>query len=102
MPADEADALLLAQTHFAEAIHHVRLHRQLLDANHRARRHGRERTGRRLGATVVAWHVQVGFDSRRASRHAVAKCIAEKKWSSSCRPTTRRGRCARLTMKCAS
>lgn len=36
MAADEADALLLAQTHFAEAIHYVGLHGKLFDADRRA------------------------------------------------------------------
>jgi len=52
MAADEADALFLTHTHFAEAIDHVRLHGQLLDANHRASLDGREGASLRFGATV--------------------------------------------------
>ena len=33
MTADEADALFLAQTHFAEAVQYIRLHRELFDAD---------------------------------------------------------------------
>ena len=36
------------------------------------------------------------------SRQAVTKCIAEKKWSSSCRLTMRRGPFVKLTTKCVS
>src|SRR5689334_11161416 len=43
MPADEADALLFAEAHFAEAIQHVRLHGKLLDANRGASFHRRKR-----------------------------------------------------------
>lgn len=40
MAADKADALFLTQTHLAEAIHDIRLHGQLLDANRGACLHG--------------------------------------------------------------
>ena len=40
MAADESDALLLAQTHFAKAIHHVGLYGKLFDADRRARLDG--------------------------------------------------------------
>ena len=53
MAADEADALFLAQAHFAEAIHHVWLHGQMLDANRRARLNGRKRAGLHIGAASV-------------------------------------------------
>ena len=52
MAADEADALLLSQTHFAETIDHVRLGGQLLDANHGARLDMREWAGCRIGAAI--------------------------------------------------
>jgi hypothetical protein len=53
MPADEANALLLAQAHFPEAIHHIRLCGQFLDANHGARFTLRQRTRAVVGATRV-------------------------------------------------
>ena len=36
MPADEADALFLTQTHLTEATDYVRLRGELLDADYRA------------------------------------------------------------------
>src|SRR6187551_2215545 len=53
MPADETDALFLAHPHFAEAIQHVRLHGELLDANRGTGFHAGKRTHFRLGATCV-------------------------------------------------
>ena len=50
MAADEADALLFSQTHFTEAVNHVRLSGKLLDANHSSGLYMRQRTGRCIGA----------------------------------------------------
>jgi hypothetical protein len=53
MPADETDALLFAQTHFAQTINDIRLRSELFDADHRTSLDGRERAGHRFGATSI-------------------------------------------------
>ena len=61
MTADKSNALLLAQAHLAEAVNHIRMGGELLDAHHRASFHLRQWTGRRFPAAIR----RAGFGSTR-------------------------------------